>query len=238
MTRKILVVDDDHKIRTLLKDYLERNNFAVLSAADGAGALAEFERFVDRIALIVLDVMLPDQDGFSLCQAIRRRSDVPVLMLTASADDTDRIVGLEIGADDYLGKPFNPRELLARIKAILRRVDAGEGDGAVRGYRFDDFSLDVIERYLKGPDGAVIHLSGQEFQLLQYLVEHAGEIVERAQLAEATGSREPSPLDRYLDVQISRLRQRLGDDGRQPRLIKTVRGAGYVFAAEVAAERG
>jgi two-component system OmpR family response regulator len=234
MTRTILIVDDDQKIRTLLKTYLEKNQYEVRLAHDGASFLAEFERFKDEISLCILDVMLPDTEGFALCQAVRKRSDVPVIMLTASADETDRIVGLELGADDYIGKPFNPRELLARIKAIHRRSGQDRGQTA-RYFRFNGFVLDILERSLIDPTGEASALSGMDFQLLKLLVEHPGEVLDRSRLAEVTRGRDLGPLDRSLDVQVSRLRQRLHDDGKQPALIKTVRGSGYVFSTTVTA---
>jgi len=230
--RKILIVDDDQKIRSLLKTYLEKNQYEVLLAHDGASFMAEFERHRDEISLCILDVMLPDTEGFTLCQSVRRRSEVPVIMLTASADETDRIVGLELGADDYLGKPFNPRELLARIKAITRRAGQDK-PSAPRYYSFNGFTLDLLERCLIDPDGSATALSGMDFQLLKLLVEHPGEVLDRSRLAEVTRGRDLGPLDRSLDVQVSRLRQRLQDDGKQPALIKTVRGSGYVFATTV-----
>ncbi|MDC8783588.1 response regulator [Roseateles koreensis] len=230
--RTILIVDDDQKIRTLLKTYLEKNQYEVLLAHDGASFLAEFERNRDSISLCILDVMLPDTEGFALCQSVRRRSDVPVIMLTASAEETDRIVGLELGADDYIGKPFNPRELLARIKAIHRRAGHERGQ-TPRYFRFNGFVLDILERSLIDPDGVSSALSGMDFQLLKLLVEHPGEVLDRSRLAEVTRGRDLGPLDRSLDVQVSRLRQRLQDDGKQPALIKTVRGSGYVFSTTV-----
>lgn len=234
MTKTILVVDDDEKILSLLEAYLERNQFDVLTAIDARSALNTFRQHEANIALVVLDVMLPDEDGFSVCRQIRQTSTAPIIMLTASADETDRIVGLELGADDYLGKPFNPRELLARIKAILRRTEhVADKPKSDRYFQFEGYQLDTVGRTLTDPDGEVIALSGGEYQLLVYLVERAGAIVDRTQLAEATRGRDPGPLDRYLDVQISRLRSRLKDEGRQQKYIKTVRGAGYVFAAEV-----
>nr|WP_295074782.1 response regulator transcription factor [uncultured Roseateles sp.] len=242
--RTILIVDDDQKIRTLLKTYLEKNQYEVLLAHDGASFLAEFERSQAQISLCILDVMLPDTEGFALCQAVRKRSEVPVIMLTASAEETDRIVGLELGADDYIGKPFNPRELLARIKAIHRRSGQDRPPTALpaappqapqppRFFRFNGFCLDILERSLIDPDGVASALSGMDFQLLKLLVEHPGEVLDRSRLAEVTRGRDLGPLDRSLDVQVSRLRQRLQDDGKQPALIKTVRGSGYVFATTV-----
>jgi len=232
MKRTILVVDDDQKIRLLLKTYLEKNQYDVELAHDGASFLAEFERRRHELSLCVLDVMLPDTDGFVLCQEVRRRSDVPVIMLTASADDTDRIVGLELGADDYIGKPFNPRELLARIKAIHRRSGLG-ATAPTRYYHFHGFVLDTLERVLIPPGEPPSPLTGMDFQLLKLLLDHPGQVMDRNRLAEATRGRDLGPLDRALDVQISRLRQRLRDDGKQPSLIKTVRGAGYVLATTV-----
>ncbi len=234
MTRKILIVDDDQKTRLLLKAYLEKNQFEVLLAHNGESFLSEFNRHADTLALVILDVMLPDSDGFALCRAVRAKSNVAIIMLTASSDETDRVVGLEMGADDYIAKPYSPRELLARIKAILRR-SAPEGAAALRYYRFDDFTLDTVERKVVDSSGAEVSLTGLDFQLLKFFVEHPGEILDRDALAEQTRGRDSGPFDRSLDVQISRLRMRLRDDGKQPHLIKTVRGAGYVFSAEVTA---
>ncbi len=232
--RKILIVDDDQKTRLLLKAYLEKNQFDVLLAHNGESFLAEFNRHADALAMVILDVMLPDSDGFALCRAVRAKSNVAIIMLTASSDETDRVVGLELGADDYIAKPYSPRELLARIKAILRR-SAPEGTAALRYFRFDDFTLDTVERKVVDSSGAEVPLTGLDFQLLKFFVEHPGEILDRDALAEQTRGRDSGPFDRSLDVQISRLRMRLRDDGKQPHLIKTVRGAGYVFSAEVTA---
>lgn len=233
MNRTILVVDDDQKTRNLLKTYLEKHQYAVHVAHDGASFLAEFERYRDALSLVILDVMLPDTDGFTLCQTVRRQSSVPIIMLTASADDTDRIVGLELGADDYIAKPYNPRELLARIKAIHRRMQLGGGGAAVRYMRFAGFTMDLLERQLSDATGTVVVLTSMDFNLLRFFAEHAGETLDRGRLMEQTRGRDLGPLDRSLDVQISRLRQRLNDDGKQPLLIKTVRGSGYVFSADV-----
>ncbi len=232
MTRKILIVDDDHKTRTLLKTYLEKNQYEVRLAHDGAAFIAEFQRYGEELALVILDVMLPDTDGFALCKFVRQHSNVPIIMLTASPDQIDLVVGLELGADDYIAKPYNPRELLARIKAIHRRSGV-ESTSLPRYYRFLGFTLDAVERTLVDADGQLVQLTGLDFQLLKYLVEHPGDILDRNVLCEETRGRDAGPLDRSLDVQISRLRLRLHDDGKQPLLIKTVRGAGYVFAADV-----
>lgn len=232
--RKILIVDDDQKTRTLLKTYLEKNQYDVGLAHNGEAFLAEFNRYADELSLVILDVMLPDTDGFALCKTVRRRSNVPIIMLTASSDETDRIVGLELGADDYISKPYSPRELLARIKAIHRRTGMDNvAVAAPRFYRFVGFTLDTVERTVTGPTGELVPLTGLDFQLLRYFVEHAGDILDRSVLCEETRGRDAGPMDRFLDVQISRLRLRLNDAGKKPLLIKTVRGAGYVFSADV-----
>lgn len=231
--RKILIVDDDQKTRTLLKTYLEKNQYEVRLAHNGETFLAEFQRYADELSLVILDVMLPDTDGFALCKVVRHRSNVPIIMLTASSDETDRVVGLELGADDYIGKPYSPRELLARIKAIHRRIGV-EAVAAPRFYRFLGFTLDGVERTVVDAQGNLVALTGLDFQLLRYFVEHPGDVLDRDVLFEETRGRDAGPFDRSLDVQISRLRVRLNDGGRQPVLIKTVRGAGYVFSADVA----
>ena len=232
MTRKILIVDDDQKTRTLLKAYLEKNQYEVRLAHNGESFLAEFQRYVDELSMVILDVMLPDTDGFALCKIVRQRSNIPIIMLTASSDETDRVVGLELGADDYIGKPYSPRELLARIKAIHRRMGT-ESNAPPRFYRFNGFTLDAVERTVVNAESEIVSLTGLDFQLLKYFVEHPGDILDRGILCEETRGRDSGPLDRSLDVQISRLRLRLNDDGKQPFIIKTVRGAGYVFSADV-----
>jgi len=231
--RKILIVDDDQKTRTLLKAYLEKNQYEVRLSHNGESFLTEFNRDAGELSLVILDVMLPDTDGFALCKLVRRRSNVPIIMLTASSDETDRVVGLELGADDYIGKPYSPRELLARIKAIHRRT--GMESAAPRIYRFAGFTLDTLERTVTDGGGQRVPLTGLDFQLLRYFVERPGDILDRNALCEETRGRDAGPLDRALDVQISRLRLRLNDGGKQPLLIKTVRGAGYVFSADVSA---
>lgn len=203
-------------------------------AHNGETFLAEFQRFADELSLVILDVMLPDTDGFALCKIVRRRSNVPIIMLTASSDETDRVVGLELGADDYMGKPYSPRELLARIKAIHRRMGL-ENAAAPRYYRFLGFTLDTVERTVMDADQKTVALTGLDYQLLKYFVAHPGDILDRTVLSEETRGRDSGPMDRSLDVQISKLRDRLNDDGKSPQLIKTVRGAGYVFSADVVA---
>ena len=233
MIRSILIVDDDQKTRLLLQSYLEKHQYTVHAAQDGSSFLAEFELYKAELSLVILDVMLPDTDGFTLCKTVRQQSQVPIIMLTASADDTDRIVGLELGADDYMAKPYNPRELLARIKAIHRRTPQGESPDTVRFLRFAGFSIDLVERLLLDAQGEPVILTSMDFNLLRLFAEHAGETLSREQLMEQTRGRDLGPFDRSLDVQVSRLRQRLNDDGKNPSLIKTVRGSGYVFATDV-----
>ncbi|MDP1978329.1 response regulator [Undibacterium sp.] len=233
MTRKILIVDDDQKTRVLLKTYLEKNQYEVILSHNGESFVAEFNSQMNQLSLVILDVMLPDTDGFALCKVVRQKSNIPIIMLTASSDDTDRIVGLELGADDYIAKPYNPRELLARIKAILRRTGSADVPTAPRYYRFLGFTLDLVERKVTDNTGELVALTGLDYQLLKYFVEHPGDVLDRNVLSEETRGRDAGPLDRSLDVQISRLRLLLKDDSKQPTLIKTVRGAGYVFSADV-----
>lgn len=233
MNRTLLLVDDDQKTRNLLKTYLEKHQYDVRVAHDGASFLSEFDRVREELAMVILDVMLPDTDGFTLCKTVRSQSAIPIVMLTASADDTDRIVGLELGADDYIAKPYNPRELLARIKAIQRRMQIGGAAGVVRYLRFAGFTMDLVERQLTDSQNQPVVLTSMDFNLLRFFAEHAGETLDRGRLMEQTRGRDLGPLDRSLDVQVSRLRQRLQDDGKQPALIKTVRGSGYVFSADV-----
>ena len=233
----LLIVDVDADIRQLLGDYLRENGYRVTSAADGKGMRAVLAAGVPD--LIVLDVMLPGEDGFSLCRAVRARSEVPIIMLTARGDDTDRIVGLEVGADDYVPKPFNPRELLARVKSVLRRANSLPPNlrrEETRWFMFAGWSLDAMTRNLTAPDGVVVPLSSTEFKLLRVLLDHPGRVLTRDQLIELMLSRDAGPFDRALDVQVSRLRQRLREDAKDPAIIKTVRGQGYVLAAAVGRE--
>ncbi|MDH4557401.1 response regulator [Pseudomonas sp. BN417] len=232
--RSILLVDDDQEIRELLETYLSRAGFQVRSVADGQG----FRRALGEEAadLVILDVMLPDEDGFSLCRWVRahqRLAQVPIIMLTASSDEADRVIGLELGADDYLGKPFSPRELLARIKALLRRVGFGQERAVVEVLAFDDWRLDMISHRLFHLDGEEVILSGADFALLKLFLDHPQQILDRDTIANATRGREVMPLERIVDMAVSRLRQRLRDTGKAPRLIRTVRGAGYLLAAQV-----
>jgi two-component system OmpR family response regulator len=233
----ILIVDDDAEIRSLLGQYLVKNGLRATAVADGRAMWQALD--AGRIDLVVLDLMLPGDDGLTLCRNLRAKSDVPVIMLTARGEETDRIVGLEMGADDYLAKPFSARELLARIKAILRRArslpDNLQPDSA-RRLRFGEWVLDTAQRQLVSAAGVVTALSGAEYRLLRIFLGHPNRVLNRDQLVDLTQGKEADPLDRSIDVQVSRLRHRLGDDPRDPRLIKTVRGEGYVLAVDVAAE--
>ena len=231
---RILIVDDDPEIRQLLVDYLLRQGFEAVPARNGR----EMWQMLDKhaIDLVVLDLMLPDADGLTLCRDLRAKSSLPVLMLTARGEEADRIVGIEMGADDYLVKPFSPRELVARIRGILRRTRALPPNlrpDTQRCLAFAGWKLDTATRVLTGADGVATPLSGAEYRLLRILLDHPNRVLNRDQLVELIHGREAEPYDRAIDVQISRLRQRLRDDGREARLIKTVRGEGYVLAAPV-----
>ena len=236
-TDNILIVDDDPGIRRLLVDYLARNGFSALAARDGREMWQMLERHV--VDLVVLDLMLPDTDGLTLCRDLRGKtttSTMPVLMLTARGEETDRIIGIEMGADDYLVKPFNPRELLARIKTILRRtrtLPPNLRPEPARCLCFSGWCLDTATRVLTAPDGVVTPLSGGEFRLLRILLEHPNRVLNRDQLMELIHGREAEAYDRAIDVQVSRLRRKLTRPG-QPELIRTVRNEGYMFSADVA----
>jgi two-component system OmpR family response regulator len=228
----VLVVDDDAEMRELLAEYLGASGFRVSLAANGRDMRRTMQAELPDV--VMLDVMLPDEDGLALCRELRARSHLPVIMLSARSADVDRIIGIEMGADDYLGKPFNPRELLARLKALLRRSRAlGNPQSDPQRVRFAGWTLDLAARHLVDPDGVVVALSGGEFRLLAVFVEHANRVLDRNLLMDLALGREATPFDRSIDVQVSRLRQRLRDDGREPRIIKTVRNSGYVLAAAV-----
>ena len=231
----ILVVDDDREIRDLLPRLLRKHGFRVTGAADGREMRKVLE--AARIDLVVLDLMLPGEDGLSLCRWLRANSRIPVIMLTAMGEDTDRIIGLEMGADDYLPKPFNSRELVARVRAVLRRSAAlpAAAESADAGpLTFSGWRLDPARRELHRPDGTLVPLTSGEFDLLVVLAERPNRVLNRDQLLDLTKGRDAVPFDRSIDVQISRLRRKLEDDPKQPALIKTVRGGGYLFAPAAA----
>jgi two-component system OmpR family response regulator len=230
----IMVVDDDAEIRSLLREYLQKHGYRVTVVADGKAMQAALA--TARPDLVVLDLMLPGEDGLSLCRTLRARSSLPVIMLTARGEETDRIVGLEMGADDYLAKPFSPRELLARIRSVLRRTRSlpdNLAPEAVSAFRFGGWTLDAGTRNLTAPDGVVIPLSGTEYRLLRIFLSHPNRVLTRDQLIDLMSSRDAEAFDRAIDVQVSRLRHRLREDAREPALIKTVRSQGYVLAVHV-----
>jgi len=234
----ILIVDDDAEIRSLLGEYLRKNGFQVGLVADGKTMWMALTR--SKVDLIVLDLMLPGDDGLTLCRKLRAESDTPVIMLTARGEETDRIVGLEMGADDYIAKPFSPRELLARIKSVLRRhrsLPRNLRADDARAISFAGWRLDTVARHLISRDGVLTSLSGNEYQLLRIFLIHPSQVLTRDQLMLLVKGHEANPLDRSIDIQVSRLRQRLGDDSGDPRIIKTVRGEGYVLAVPVEVER-
>ena len=231
----ILLVDDDPGIRDVVGEFLNRHGFSVDTAADGR----EMERAIERQKpdLVVLDLMLPGEDGLTLCRKLRRPGGPAIIMLSAMGEETDRIVGLELGADDYLPKPCNPRELLARIRAVLRRrrEPAGGEDGLGIACEFAGWRLDLVRRELQSPRKVVVNLSSGEFSLLRAFVEHPGRILTRDQLLDFARGPRSDAFDRAIDVQISRLRRKLEDGGNTDdiELIRTIRNEGYLFAPKV-----
>ena len=227
MGERLLIIDDDARLSAMLRDYLSAEGYEPRLAASSAAGLADLARHPAEA--VILDVMLPDLDGFSTLRRIRAQSDTPVLMLTAKGDETDRIVGLELGADDYLPKPFNPRELLARLRAILRRRKGGAAEEPRGLLRFGRLEIDPGSR-LARLDGAACDLTSHQFDILLALAESAGRILSREQLIDRVKGHEADPFDRSIDVHISRIRAAIEEDPKHPRRIVTVRGAGYVFA--------
>jgi two-component system OmpR family response regulator len=228
----VLVVDDDSEIRDLLGQFLRKQGFRVTGARDGN----EMRKVIGngKVDLVVLDLMLPGDDGLKLCRDLRSQSNMPIIMLTAAGDETDRVVGLEMGADDYIPKPFSARELLARIKAVLRRVSTNGASklGGTKIVKFADWRLDLVRRELQSPEGTVVDLSAGEYDLLLAFLEHPQRVLSRDQLLDYARSRVAAPFDRSIDVQVSRLRRKIESEAH-PSLIKTVRGAGYVFTVPV-----
>jgi len=230
----IVIVDDDREIRGSLSQYLEQSGFRATGIADARS----LERLLARqhVDLVVLDARLPDEDGFTICRRLSADARLPIIMLAATGDDLDRIVGLEMGADDYLTKPFNPRELVARARNVLRRWKFAPSERpAAPGsrYQFGQWTLDTGTRELTGTDGGHHRLTGAEYRLLLAFVAHPNRVLTRQQLLRLTKGRQLDPFDRSIDVRVSRLRQLLQDNTRQSRMIKTVYGDGYVFATQV-----
>ncbi len=224
MTDRILLIEDDHRLAEMVRDYLDGAGFRITRAANGSAGLALHTR--ETFDAIVLDLMLPDMDGLDVCRQVRARSATPILMLTARGDAMDRVVGLEMGADDYLPKPFEPRELLARLKAILRRGRAGPASDVLR---FGRLEIDRSAREVR-LDGEARPLTSYQFGLLLALAEHAGRVMSRDALMDIIKAAPLEAFDRSIDVHISRIRAAIEDDAKKPRRVITVRGVGYVFA--------
>lgn len=236
----IVVVDDDDEIRSLLHDFLVQHHYQVHSISNGTDLFSLLES-APPVDLILLDIMLPNIDGIEICKRIREISSVPIIMLTALNSDADRIISLELGADDYVAKPFNPRELLARIKAVLRRSQDNKECNTDRKstilqyptYEFSGWVLDTATRRLVSPDQVEVALSTAIFDLLIIFLEHPQRVLSRDQLLDITKNRMATPFDRSIDVLVSRLRQKIDTDAKNPQLIKTVRSGGYLFASTV-----
>jgi two-component system OmpR family response regulator len=232
LSANILLVDDDPGIRDVISEFLGKHGFDVDAVEDGAGLARSLQK--KRPDLVVLDVMLPGEDGLSLCRKLSSNEGPPIIILSAMGDDTDRIIGLELGADDYLPKPCNPRELLARIKAVLRRRSEPRPEGALQAEcEFSGWKLDLVRRELRSPDGVMVNLSAGEFSLLRALVEHPQRILTRDQLLDFARGPESDAYDRAIDVQISRLRRKLDDGEGGADLIRTIRNEGYMFTGKV-----
>lgn len=231
--RHVLMVEDDPEISEMMADVLRDNGFRVSCASSGIDMDTVLSR--DAVDLLVLDIMLPGEDGLSICQRLRAKSGIPIIMLTARRSDIDRIVGLEIGADDYVTKPFNSRELVARIRALLRRSQTGVAVAKprTRPLEFAGWKIDLAGRQLYDPDGVQVALTSVEFDLLAAFCQSSGEVLSREQLIELTHGRTSGPIERSVDVHVSRIRQKIEAEPRDPRFIKTVRLAGYVFTPTV-----
>jgi two-component system OmpR family response regulator len=232
----LLVIDDDHEIRDLLTRFMEKNGFRITAVRDAREARRAWTR--GAFQLVVLDLMLPGESGLDLARWLRDQEDVPIVMLSAMGEDTDRIIGLELGADDYIAKPFNPRELMARIRAVMRRATDTQdgptsGERIARPLRFAGWTLEPARRRLLNPEGVEVPLTGGEYDLLVALLERANRVLTRDMLLDLLRGRQAGPFDRAIDVAVSRLRRKLDDQGGGAQLIKTVRGGGYVLAATV-----
>jgi two-component system OmpR family response regulator len=232
-TAHVLLVEDDVEIRDLVQAFLSRHGYAVSLAAEGRAAEMRLAQ-EPPVDLLMLDIMLPGEDGLSLCRRLRAQSSVPILMLTALGEDTDRIVGLEMGADDYLPKPFNPRELLARVRALLRRAAMTPARRTVAPVlSFDGWRLDLGLRQLHSPAGVRVEITSGEFDLLLAFCHHPRQLLSRERLLDLTRGPGSAPFERSIDIQVSRLRRKIEADGHRPALIKTVRALGYYFTALV-----
>lgn len=232
-TNHIAILDDDPEIRSLLEQNLRSSGFEVSTASTGRDLKTILEH--QTIDLVVLDLMLPGEDGLTICRELRADSNIPIIMLTAMTHEADRIIGLEMGADDYLTKPFSPRELVARIKATLRRqgMIASQSEDRKRVASFEGWKLDVVRRELRDPDDVLVDLTSGEFDLLAALIDRPNRLMTRDLLLDITKGRQADVFDRSIDITISRLRQKIEDDPKNPQFIKTVRGKGYIFSAEI-----
>jgi two-component system phosphate regulon response regulator OmpR len=226
MTR-VLVVDDDPSVRNMLVEYLTQHGYEVREAASGAAMRAEIERAAP--AVVLLDIGLPGEDGLTLARYLRERHEVGIIMVTGAGDVVDRVAGLEVGADDYIAKPFDPRELRARLKSVLRRLEGKRTPKAEKRVSIGRCLLDLKSRTLSDASGREVPITAMEFELLKTLVEHPNQVLSRDQLLTLTRNREWEPFDRSIDIRITRLRRKLEEDPAHPRAIKTVRGAGYMF---------
>ena len=230
----ILVVDDQREICEMVEDYLSGEGYRVSTAHDGAEMRRDLAQ--SRVDLVILDLMLPGEDGLSLARSLREESDVGIIILTGRGETVDRIIGLEMGADDYLPKPFHLRELLARVKSVLRRVSSRTAERAPAPRskaRFAGWNLDLSSRELYSPTGNEVRLTTGEFDLLAAFVNNANQVLTRDQLLDLARNREAGPFDRTIDVQVGRLRRKLEDDPQRPSIIKTVRGSGYIFTPAI-----
>jgi two-component system, OmpR family, response regulator len=233
----VLIVDDDRRIRSMLGQFLTERGLIVVEAGDGNSMFAQLKQ--SRVDVIVLDVMLPGDDGFTLCRRLRADSTIPVILLTAINDAADRIAGLELGADDYVAKPFDPRELLARIRAVLRRLGTSPAPAREQtSYAFSGWTLDPRRRTLRNGQNVLVDLTSGELDLLLAFVEYPQQILHRDRLLDLARGRINQAFDRSIDVQISRLRRKIEPDPAQPQLIKTVRSEGYIFTADVSLTAG
>ena len=236
LEKQILVVDDDPAVRKLLEGYLADHGFRVLSAESGAGMVQKLARH--SVDLVILDLILPGENGLDLAKELRKESAIPIIMLTGKGDEIDRVIGLEVGADDYLPKPFSPRELLARIRSVLRRSDGvaeAQPDSQRTGTvaRFSGWKLDMGARQLHSPENEEIELTPGEFDLLAVFVNHRNRVLSREQLLDFARDDDGTVFDRSIDVQVMRLRRKIEPNPKKPALIKTARTAGYVFVPPV-----